>query len=219
MRYDEKGLLPAVVQDGLTGEVRMLAWMSSEALALTEESGKATFYSRSRKEIWVKGETSGNTLAVRRMVADCDLDTILVDAEPAGPSCHTGQDSCFFRAPTSEGENVAPAAPLLVRLERTIRDRVQSDAGKSYTRSLLDKGPATIGDKLREEADELGRALVDETDERVTSEAADVLFHLMVGLRARNLDLRDVLGELERRMGQSGIEEKRGRNRPGGDSP
>jgi phosphoribosyl-ATP pyrophosphohydrolase/phosphoribosyl-AMP cyclohydrolase len=219
MRYDDKGLLPAVVQDGLTGEVRMVAWMSPEALALTHETGKATFYSRSRQKLWVKGETSGNTLAVRRVVADCDLDTVLVDVDPAGPSCHTGQDSCFFRQPSSEGADVAAAAPVLVRLERTIDARVESSSDESYTRSLLDRGPAVIGDKVREEADELGRALVDESDERVASEAADVLFHLMVGLRARNLGLREVLRELERRMGRSGIDEKRARSRPGGETP
>jgi phosphoribosyl-ATP pyrophosphohydrolase/phosphoribosyl-AMP cyclohydrolase len=219
MRYDEKGLLPAVVQDGLTGEVRMVAWMSPEALALTQETGKATFYSRSRQKLWVKGETSGNTLPVRRVVADCDLDTVLVDVAPAGPSCHTGQDSCFFREPTTEGADIASAAPVLVRLERTIEARVESDSDKSYTRWLLDRGPSVIGDKVREEADELGRALVDESNERVASEAADVLFHVMVGLRARNLGLRDVLAELERRMGQSGIEEKRARSRPGGETP
>jgi phosphoribosyl-ATP pyrophosphohydrolase/phosphoribosyl-AMP cyclohydrolase len=219
MRYDDNGLLTAVVQDGLTGEVRMVAWMNAEALAATERSGNATFYSRSRQKLWMKGETSGNTLAVRRVVADCDLDTVLVDAEPAGPSCHTGEESCFFRAADSKGETVAPAAPLLVRLERTIQARVASDAGKSYTRSLLDRGTGTIGDKVREEADELARALVEESDERVTSEAADVLFHVMVGLRARNVGFRSVLAELERRMGQSGIEEKRGRNRQGGPNP
>lgn len=218
MRYDDKGLLPAVVQDGLTGEVRMVAWMSAEALSLTQETGNATFYSRSRQKLWVKGETSGNTLAVRRVVADCDLDTVLVDVEPAGPSCHTGQESCFFREPTTAGAEVAAAAPVLVRLERTIDARVESNSDKSYTRSLLDRGPSVIGDKVREEADELARALVDESDDRVASEAADVVFHVMVGLRARNLGLKDVLRELERRMGQSGIEEKRARSRSGSES-
>lgn len=219
MRFDDKGLLPAIVQDGLTGEVRMVAWMTREALALTQVSGKATFFSRSRQKLWVKGESSGNTLKVRRMVADCDLDTVLVDAEPSGPSCHTGRQSCFFRAPSEDGPEVEEGAPVLVRLERTIEARVSSQAGKSYTRSLLDKGVGVMGEKLREEADELARALANESDERVASEAADVLFHLMVGLRARNLGLRSVLAELEARMGQSGIEEKRGRNRPGGETP
>jgi phosphoribosyl-ATP pyrophosphohydrolase/phosphoribosyl-AMP cyclohydrolase len=220
MQYDERGLVPAVVQDGLTGEVRMVAWMSREALSATEASGKATFYSRSRQKLWVKGESSGNTLHVRQLLADCDLDTLLVDVDPAGPSCHTGQPTCFFREPTEKGDPIpGGGVPVLVRLERTIEARVTSHADQSYTRSLLDRGSAVIADKIREEADELGRALVDESDERVASEAADVLFHVLVGLRSRNLALRAVLGELERRMGTSGIEEKRARIPPGGESP
>jgi phosphoribosyl-AMP cyclohydrolase / phosphoribosyl-ATP pyrophosphohydrolase len=217
MKYDEKGLVPAIVQDGLTGEVRMLAWMSPEALAETRGTGLATFYSRSRQKLWVKGESSGNRLGVRRVFVDCDEDTLLVDADPQGPTCHTGQPSCFFR--DCEGDTEESAAPLLVRLERTIEARVEAAANQSYTRSLLDSGAPRIADKIREEADELGRALTDETDSRVVSEAADVLFHLMVGLRGRKLAFRAVLAELERRMGQSGIDEKRARSSIGGQAP
>ncbi len=218
LKYDENGLVPAVVQDRLTGEVRMVAWMSSEALEQTLSTRLATFFSRSRQKLWVKGESSGNRLGVRGVHLDCDEDTVLVDVEPQGPTCHTGRPSCFFRAADGT-EREEGAAPLLVRLERTIESRVTASSDKSYTRSLLDAGAPKIADKIREESAELGHALTDEEDSRVVSEAADVLFHLLVGLRSRKLPFRAVLAELERRMGQSGIDEKRARSAGGGERP
>ncbi len=212
--YDDQGLIPAIVQDRLTGEVRMVAWMNREALARTLETGLATFFSRSRGRLWQKGESSGNTLQVARVVADCDADTLLLLVDPAGPSCHTGRPSCFFRDldPTGEvADAPVPVAPFLLELEQVLAQRQASSADKSYTRSLLDGGAERIAGKIREEADELARALEAESDERVASEAADLLYHALVGLRLRGVDLRSVLDVLAKRSGTSGHAEKAAR--------
>jgi phosphoribosyl-ATP pyrophosphohydrolase/phosphoribosyl-AMP cyclohydrolase len=214
LRFDEHGLLPVVAQDRLTGEVRMLAWANREAVARTIESGLATFWSRSRGTLWQKGETSGNALRVHAVHADCDGDALLLSCDPVGPSCHTGQRSCFFRPLEATGRPGSPQAeslPFLAELEREIDRRSASTADRSYTRALLDQGPGGIADKVREEADEFGRALEAESDERVASEAADVVYHLMVGLRARGVGLRQVVEVLSRRAGTSGHAEKAGR--------
>lgn len=215
LKYDDKGLVAVIAQDAETGEVRMVAWADRTAIEKTLETGQAHFYSRSRGELWLKGETSGNTLAVRSVWVDCDGDTLIYLVDPAGPSCHTGAETCFFRRLNSDGalgEGADDsAAPTLVRLERTLQQRKASDAGKSYTKSLLDAGPAKINAKLREEAAELGQALVGETDERVASEAGDLIYHLLVGLVSREVSLRELFAELSHRFGQSGHDEKRGR--------
>jgi phosphoribosyl-ATP pyrophosphohydrolase/phosphoribosyl-AMP cyclohydrolase len=214
--FGESGLLPAVVQDRLTGQVRMLAYVNREALALTLATGKATFFSRSRNKLWVKGEESGNTLAVSAVIADCDADTLLYLADPAGPTCHTGIPSCFFRRVSPDGqaeESGVDATAFLESLEREIDSRKQSVATKSYTRHLLDGGAERIGAKIREEADELARAIAGETPDRVASEAADVLYHLLVGLASRDVPLRAVLAKLAARSGTSGHEEKAARQR------
>lgn len=213
VKFDERGLVPAVVQDHLGGRVLMVAWMDRAALLATLETRKATFYSRSRQRQWVKGETSGHTLAVVDVRLDCDGDTLLVLARPKGPACHTGEATCFFdgeAGPTRVGQ------PQLDALEAEIARRKSADAGKSYTRSLLDGGAARIGDKLREEADELARAVAGETPDRVAAEAADVIYHLLVGLASRDVPLADVLSVLEARMGTSGHAEKAARG-PKGD--
>ncbi len=212
--FDDRGLVVAVAQDAHTGEVRMVAWMNREALQRTLETGVATFFSRSRQALWRKGEESGNVLRVVRVGVDCDGDTVLLLVEPAGPSCHTGRPSCFFRAPRADGEiDASPAelAPSLVLLERDIAEKASSTAELSYTRSLLDGGAHKIGAKLREEADELARALEGESDERVLSEAADLLYHAAVGLRSRGLSLAGVARALFARRGTSGHDEKRAR--------
>jgi phosphoribosyl-ATP pyrophosphohydrolase/phosphoribosyl-AMP cyclohydrolase len=206
MKFDAQGLMPVVVQDDLTGEVRMLAYANAEALERTRATGRATFFSRSRDALWVKGETSGHVIDVREVRLDCDEDAALYLASPHGPSCHTGAEACFAQPD-------AARAPLLVRLEVALGERKRSDAGTSYTKSLYD-APARIGEKIEEEAGELARALASESDERVASEAADVVYHLMVGLQHRGVPLRAVLAELDRRFGTSGHAEKAGR--PGG---
>ncbi len=214
LAFGASGLLPAVVQDRLTGQVRMVGYMNREALAATLRTGRATFFSRSRNELWEKGQSSGNTLRVVSLHADCDADTILVLADPTGPTCHTGTPSCFFRRVDADGvltDDARDATTFLEELEREIDARKQSVGAKSYTRYLLDGGAERIGAKLREEADELARAIEGESAERVASEAADVLYHAMVGLASRGVALRDVIAKLAARSGTSGHEEKASR--------
>lgn len=212
LRWDERGLIVVVAQDHLTGEIRMVAWMNREALAVTRECGFATFFSRSRGKLWQKGETSGNRLKVHGISADCDGDTLLLSVEPEGPSCHTGRASCFFQSPEGEPRD---AAPTLLALQAVIAARASSSAEKSYTRALLDGGAPQIGAKLREEAAELAAAIAEESAERVAAESADVLFHLLVGLEARQVPFREVLRELARRAGTSGHAEKAARKNGG----
>ena len=216
LQFNEQGLIPALAQDRFDGQVRMLAWMNREALAHTLETGLATFFSRSRGKLWVKGEGSGNVLRVSSVTADCDADTLLLLVDPAGPSCHTGRPSCFFRQVGPDGslsDQPFEVTPFIFELERTIRERQASSAEKSYTKSLLDGGIAKINAKISEEAGELVAALGAESDERVLSEASDLLFHVLVGLRARGLDFRQVVAALGARTKQSGHEEKLNRKK------
>jgi len=193
--YDERGLVPCVVQDASTGEVLTLAYMNAEALEQTRATGEMHFFSRSRGELWHKGETSGNLQRVRALRLDCDGDAIVALVDPAGPACHTGERTCFFRG------DVAPvAAEALSALERTVASRRAAADGASYTRELLD-GPPRIGAKVREEAEEVARAAAEEPDERVSAEAADVLYHLTVLLASRDLSLVDAFAELNARRG------------------
>jgi phosphoribosyl-ATP pyrophosphohydrolase/phosphoribosyl-AMP cyclohydrolase len=184
--YDEHGLVPCVIQDWRSGEVLTLAYMNAEALAATRRTGELHLWSRSRDELWRKGATSGNTQAVKEIRYDCDGDALLALVEPAGPACHTGERTCFHR-----GE-VEPPAPheVLPGLERTIADRATNAPEGSYTAGLL-ADPPLVGEKVQEEAEEVARAARDESDERVAEEAADVLYHLAVLLRARGLRLAD----------------------------
>ena len=179
-------LLPCIVQDARTGEVLTLAYMNRDALERTRSSGETWFWSRSRGELWHKGETSGNVQAVRELRYDCDADAVLALVEPSGPACHTGERTCFHN-----GE-LEPAAPheALPGLERTLRDRARERPHGSYTVELLDD-PPHVGEKVMEEAEEVARAAREESDERVDNEAADVLYHLMVLLRSRDRSLGD----------------------------
>jgi phosphoribosyl-ATP pyrophosphohydrolase/phosphoribosyl-AMP cyclohydrolase len=215
LQFDDRGLMPAVVQDWLTGQVRMCAFVNREAIARTVATGRATFFSRSRGTLWEKGETSGNTLHVRELYVDCDADTLLVLAEPAGNSCHTGQPSCFFRRLEGDAivDETLPAVAFLNRLEQEIQSRRASTSEKSYTKSLLEVGAGKIGDKVREEADEFARAIASEGDDRVASEAADVVYHLMVGLASRGVAWRTVVDVLAQRSGTSGHAEKASRGK------
>ncbi len=224
MNFDEHGLLPVVAQDHLTGEVRMVAFASEQAVRLTLETGRATFWSRSRGELWEKGRTSGNTLAVKGVLVDCDADCLVYLVAPNGPTCHTGRASCFFRHATLDdskpprivvSDTVVPVPTLLARLEVVLEARKASDAKASYVKSLYEAGPTRIGEKLVEEAGELATAIAGEEDDRVVSEAADVLFHVMVALRSRGLSIEAVLQELDRRTGTSGHDEKRARQPAG----
>ncbi|AKF08146.1 bifunctional phosphoribosyl-AMP cyclohydrolase/phosphoribosyl-ATP diphosphatase HisIE [Sandaracinus amylolyticus] len=209
LAYDAKGLVTVVVQDRLTGEVRMLAHANEDAIRATMTSGEGHFWSRSRGAPWKKGETSGHVLRVHEVWADCDRDAVVYLVDPEGPSCHTGAQSCFFER--AMGGVEGRALPMLVRLEDALEARANSSAEKSYTKSLLEKGAPKIVAKIREEADELSRAIESESDERVVSEAADVLYHVMVGLLHRRVPLRAVLAELAKRFGTSGHDEKASR--------
>jgi phosphoribosyl-ATP pyrophosphohydrolase/phosphoribosyl-AMP cyclohydrolase len=186
IEYDERGLVPCVVQDWRTGEVLTVAYMNAEALALTRRTGEMHFYSRSRGELWRKGATSGNTQALKALRYDCDGDALLALVEPSGPACHTGERTCFYR-----GE-LEPGAPheALPTLERTIAQRAQARPNGSYTATLL-ADPELARAKVREEAEEVARASRAESDERVAEEAADVIYHLAVLLRERGLSLAD----------------------------
>ena len=193
IRFDDQGLVPCVMQDAGTGEVLTLAYMNEEALARTRETGEMHFWSRSRKELWRKGETSGNVMRLRALRYDCDEDALLALVDPAGPACHTGERTCFYR-----GEMAVLPGEALATLERTIEDRRSAEPGESYTAELL-ADPGRIGEKVREEADEAARAAAGESDERLAEEAADVLYHLSVLMASRGLRLRDALEELNRR--------------------
>lgn len=213
LKWDAAGLVTVVAQDRHSGEVRMLAHADREAVAATLRTGFAHFFSRSRQRLWKKGESSGHVLRVCEVWADCDGDALLYLVEPSGPSCHTGASSCFFRRLDGRPSESDRALPTLAALSGVLRRRAASDAATSYTKSLLDKGAAKIGAKLREEASELADALASESDERVASEAADLLYHAMVGLQLRGLSLEDVAKVLAARFGVSGHDEKAARGR------
>jgi phosphoribosyl-ATP pyrophosphohydrolase/phosphoribosyl-AMP cyclohydrolase len=214
LKWDRDGLVAVVVQDHLSGEIRMLAHANAAAIQATLESGFATFWSRSRQQLWRKGETSGHTLRVSEVWADCDGDALVYLAQSAGPSCHTDRETCFFERSGANGFEADPqhhAQSVLPRLWSELQLRRVAAAGKSYTKTLLDAGVTQIGAKLEEESGELAQALRSESDDRVVSEAADVMYHLLVGLLARGLSPDDVSRELARRFGTSGLTEKAAR--------
>jgi phosphoribosyl-ATP pyrophosphohydrolase/phosphoribosyl-AMP cyclohydrolase len=186
VQFDDRGLVPCVVQDWRSGEVLTVAYMNAEALRLTRETGEVHFFSRSRQELWHKGDTSGNTLALKAIRYDCDGDALLALVEPAGPACHTGERSCFH-----QGE-LEPLAPYesLPELERTVAERARTRPEGSYTARLLAE-PELVRAKMLEEAVEVARASAEESDERLAEEAADVIYHLVVLLRERELTLAD----------------------------
>jgi phosphoribosyl-ATP pyrophosphohydrolase/phosphoribosyl-AMP cyclohydrolase len=191
--YDERGLVPCVVQDWNSGEVLMLAYMNETALARTRETGELHLYSRSRGELWHKGATSGNVQLVKALRADCDGDTVLALVEPAGPACHTGERTCFHY-----GELAQTPSEVLPELERTIAERAGSRPAGSYTVELLED-PRLVGAKVMEEAEEVARAAREESDERVDEEAADLIYHLLVLMHGRGRSLADAERVLDER--------------------
>jgi phosphoribosyl-ATP pyrophosphohydrolase/phosphoribosyl-AMP cyclohydrolase len=191
--FGDDGLLPCVVQDWRTGEVLTVAYMNEEALARTRKSGETWFWSRSRQELWHKGETSGNVQRVRELRWDCDADTLLALVEPAGPACHTGERTCFHN-----GELEPAPHEALAELERVIEERRAHPTAASWTAKLL-ADPPLIGAKVQEEAEEVARAAREESDERVAQEAADLLYHLTVLLASRELSLADAYEVLNAR--------------------
>ena len=187
-------LVPAIVQDERTGAVLMLGFMNEESLRITEESGKVTFYSRSRQQLWTKGETSGNFLEVVSIVVDCDSDTLLIQARPAGPVCHTGASTCF-------GELMPRplTSDLIHELETIIDDRYRNRNEESYISKLFGAGINKIAQKVGEEAVELVIEAKDNDRERFLSEAADLLFHYLILLKAKDASFADVLDVLRNR--------------------
>jgi phosphoribosyl-AMP cyclohydrolase / phosphoribosyl-ATP pyrophosphohydrolase len=211
IQFDARGLVPCVAQDHASGEVLTLAYANEESLRLSIETGELHFYSRSREEIWRKGESSGNVLRLRQLRYDCDGDAIVALVEPAGPACHTGERSCFYRevggsastekdAPDVEGEPAPLAHEALTALQRTLRSRAAERPEGSYTVKLLDD-PVLIGEKVQEEAEEVVRAAREESDERVAEEAADLLYHLSVLLASREIPQAAVMEVLNGRRG------------------
>jgi len=187
-----EGLLPAVVQDARSGRVLMLGYMNAEALAHSLSSGRVTFYSRSKQRLWTKGESSGNWLQLQRVRMDCDRDTLLVLAQPNGPVCHTGTDTCF-------GNQVEPTVGFLAQLERIVQGRKGASAESSYTARLYQSGTRRIAQKVGEEGLETALAAVAQGKPELLGEAADLLYHLLVLLSDRDLDLAQVVEVLQER--------------------
>ncbi len=198
VKYDEHGLAPAIVQDATSGEVLMLAWMNRESLAQTLATGQATFWSRSRNELWVKGAISGNTQAVKAVRLDCDKDAVLLRVDPAGPACHTGARSCFFEvlrdAPPSPGETLAA-------LEAVLRSRLKDPPPGSYTAKLF-ADETLRHKKVGEEATELVVASLRGKREEIAHEAADLVYHVLVLLQAHGMGLAELAEALRAREGK-----------------
>jgi phosphoribosyl-ATP pyrophosphohydrolase/phosphoribosyl-AMP cyclohydrolase len=192
LKLDERGVLPVVVQDERSGDVLMVAYANAEALARTAETGFVHFWSRSRRSLWMKGETSGNTLRVKAARTDCDADTLLLIVEPSGPACHTGTRTCF-------GDSTATIAGVLDELARVVAARAQAPVEQSYTARLVAKGPDAALKKIGEEATEVILAAKGESEQRLAEETADLLFHLLVVLRQRNVPLAAALRILQER--------------------
>ena len=197
IHYDARGLVPAIAQDAYTGEVLMQAYMNAESLQSTLESGYATYWSRSRNELWRKGATSGHLQKVIRMSYDCDADSILLQVESKGPACHTGARSCFFN-PVVDGDMPATSA-ILDTIEKTVAERAANPKPGSYTNYLLDKGAEKIGKKVGEEATEAVIAAIKGDADGLAGEAADLLYHLTVLLYQQGVSLRDVWEVLKKR--------------------
>ena len=185
------GLVPAIVQDAQTQKVLMLGYMNRDSFELTNETGKITFFSRSRQKLWTKGETSGNFLEVKEILTDCDADTILIKANPTGAVCHTGADTCFNEKNTSEN--------FLFELEKVIQSRKANPNENSYTSKLFQSGLNKITQKVGEEAVELIIEAKDENSELFKAEGADLLYHLLILLSAKNLELSDIIDTLKQR--------------------
>jgi phosphoribosyl-ATP pyrophosphohydrolase/phosphoribosyl-AMP cyclohydrolase len=191
IKWDDKGLIPAIIQDSISFNILMLGYMNKESLDHTLSSKEVTFFSRSRQKLWTKGETSGNKLIMQSIEIDCDNDTLLIKASPLGPTCHLENYSCF----KAESKNVFS---IITELEDTIDKRKRENLNKSYVASLLKKGVKEIAKKLTEEAGETSIAAVTD-DGRIIDESADLLFHLLVLLKSQNYSLNDVMTELKKR--------------------
>jgi len=213
LKFNEKGLVPAIAQDAATGEVLMMAWMNQEAIEETLSTGKAHYFSRSRNSLWLKGETSGNFQEVKEVRYDCDGDTLLVLVAPKGPACHTGERTCFYRSLGAEAK-AKPAGPAIIaELGRVLEERKKADPASSYVASLYAKGLPKILAKIEEETYELVEAASEKDNGQVLYEFCDLLFHSMALLAHKGIAVEEVFRELARRYGTSGIEEKNSRGK------
>ena len=214
VRWNADGLVPAIAQGARSGRVLMLAWMNANALLATLRDGLGTYWSRSRQALWRKGETSGHIQHLVDMRLDCDGDTLLLRVIQEGPACHTGEQTCFFLGqPGEQGwqHQAPPPGSILDSLQVTLHSRRTADPGQSYVAQLLRDGQDRILKKVGEEATEFVIACKNHESTHIVAEAADLVFHLMVALEERDLHIDDVLGELARREGMSGLEEKAAR--------
>ena len=210
IKFDEQGLIPAIVQDWRDGSVLMLGYMNSESLKKTLETKSVHFWSRSRNKLWEKGETSGHKLILKDLFVDCDGDTVLVKAEPVGPTCHTGEKACFFTRLQSDGKPEGRKTPdafggILERLYQTIQDRKRSPKPDSYVSSLLQGGVDKVLKKVVEEAGEVVLAAKGGKKEEIIHEAADLLFHTLIALGYHDITPEEVYQELASRFGKSGL--------------
>ena len=216
--WNKTPLIPAIAQDAENGEMLMLAYMNEEAYNLTLSTGYAHYFSRSRQRLWKKGESSGHTQEVLDVILDCDADTVLLKIKQNGVACHTGRRSCFFTSVSQEKEilaaevDTASVHGVVDTLYHTILERKNATETKSWTQKLLDD-PTLLQSKIREEADELATAIAEESDAQVIYEAADLLYHSLVGLASRDITPDRVKQELARRFGTSGITEKESRTK------
>ena len=214
VRWNVDGMVPAITQDARSGWVLMLAWMNADALLATLRDGLGTYWSRSRQALWRKGETSGHIQHLVDLRLDCDGDTLLLRVIQEGPACHTGEQTCFFLGqPGEQGwqHQAPPPGSILDSLQVTLHNRRTADPGRSYVAQLLHGGQDRILKKVGEEATEFVIACKNHESKHIVAEAADLVFHLMVALEERDLHIDDVLGELARREGMSGLEEKAAR--------
>lgn len=213
IKFDEKGLVPAIAQDFRTNEVLMMAYMNREAIEKTISSGKAHYFSRSRGNLWLKGETSGHFQHVKGIYYDCDIDTILLKVEQVGAACHTGERSCFYREIETPFREDTAASSILDKVYKVIRERKENPQERSYVSSLFSKGTDTILKKIGEEASELIISGKGGKREEIVYEMADLWFHSLVLLGQLDIRPEEVYSELKRRFGVSGIEEKEGRKK------
>ncbi|MBI5049199.1 MAG: bifunctional phosphoribosyl-AMP cyclohydrolase/phosphoribosyl-ATP diphosphatase HisIE [Deltaproteobacteria bacterium] len=219
IKFDEKGLVPAIAQDYVTGDVLMMAYMNREALEKTLSTGRAHYFSRSRNKLWLKGETSGNVQEVKAIYYDCDEDTMLLKIKQTSVACHTGERSCFFRRLDEGGQETGDKRQGLANLNilpeifETIKQRKNTSPEKSYVASLYAKGLDKILEKVKEESFELIDAAKSGKRDEIVHEMTDLWFHTIVLLGQKDIPLQDILNELKRRTGVSGIEEKAARGK------
>ena len=201
IKFGNDGLIPAIVQDAKTGEVLMLAYMNEESLEISKKTGRATFWSRSRKELWEKGKTSGNYMYIKEIRIDCDSDALLILVAPAGPACHTGKRTCFYKDLEEKEIDLdkKSSSDILERLMAVTEDRKKNPQEGSYTNYLFDKGEDKILKKVGEEAAEVVIAGKNRAKDEITYETADLLYHLTVMLADNDMTWEDIFDELESR--------------------